>query len=248
MTLIFLLKPEELSMRTPFSFLLVFLANFYAHAQLQLGNPVYSGLGCPQGSATTTLSPDASTLSVIFDQFVVEAGESLGTNFQMKNCVLRIPVQIQSGFRVALVQADFRGGISLPSAPAWSDLIVQYGWLENYGTPQLKSNFYFDSLNMMGPLSDVYFHSTPIQMRDSKGNRTGPLWSKCGVQNLHFELNSKLRVHLQGATGDGLATLDTLDTGAQDPGVEFKLQVERCQASPTPPTPPPPPRCRGRRC
>ena len=41
---------------------------------IRLGNPEYGGSGCPGGSASVALSPDQSAISILFDQYVVEAG------------------------------------------------------------------------------------------------------------------------------------------------------------------------------
>ena len=43
---------------------------------IQLGYPAYGGNGCPSGTANASLSPDGKSLSIIFDQFVTEAGVS----------------------------------------------------------------------------------------------------------------------------------------------------------------------------
>ena len=41
---------------------------------IALGEPGYGGTGCPDGSASVTLSPDAKSLSILFDEYYVEAG------------------------------------------------------------------------------------------------------------------------------------------------------------------------------
>lgn len=40
----------------------------------------YSGTGCPQGTVSTTISPDGSSLSVIFDEFRAEVPQYDGNN------------------------------------------------------------------------------------------------------------------------------------------------------------------------
>ena len=52
---------------------------------ISLGYPGYGGTGCPQGTASATLSPDGTALSVLFDQFVVEAGGTTGRRVDYKN-------------------------------------------------------------------------------------------------------------------------------------------------------------------
>jgi len=51
------------------------LATTIVHADdISIGMPAYGGNGCPAGTASAVLSPDAKSLSLIFDQFIVEAG------------------------------------------------------------------------------------------------------------------------------------------------------------------------------
>src|SRR5438045_1681103 len=42
----------------------------------QMGMPMYQGNACPQGSISSTLSPDNKTLSVLFNTFTTSAGQT----------------------------------------------------------------------------------------------------------------------------------------------------------------------------
>src|SRR5690606_16125540 len=53
---------------------------------IALGEPGYGGTGCPDGSASVTLSPDAKSLSIIFDEYFVEAGGATNKSFDRKSC------------------------------------------------------------------------------------------------------------------------------------------------------------------
>src|SRR5262245_20839282 len=92
---------------------LSFAAAIHAHADsVQLGNPVYGGTGCPSGSASVTLSADQSSLSILFDQYVVQAGGSVA--FDRKNCNVAVPVHIPQGYSVSVFAIDYRGFTGLP--------------------------------------------------------------------------------------------------------------------------------------
>ena len=52
---------------------------------IALGLPGYGGTGCPAGSVDAVLSPDAKTLSILFDQFSAEAGRSSGRTLDRKS-------------------------------------------------------------------------------------------------------------------------------------------------------------------
>src|SRR3954467_11503208 len=79
---------------------------------IRLGNPEYGGSGCPGGSASVALSPDQKAISILFDQYVVEAGGA--KSFARKNCNIAIPVHVPSGYSVAVMAIDYRGFVQLP--------------------------------------------------------------------------------------------------------------------------------------
>ncbi|MBC7466703.1 MAG: DUF4360 domain-containing protein, partial [Bdellovibrio sp.] len=70
---------------------LVFCFSVSSLAQMQLGQPTYGGNGCPQGTASVSLSDDSKTMSVLFDQFSSEAGSTTGRRVDRASCNLRIP-------------------------------------------------------------------------------------------------------------------------------------------------------------
>ena len=66
--------------------------------EVQIGSPAYQGSGCPEGSVSATLSPDATALSLIFDRYTVEAGRAAsGVQQDRKQCSLQIPMTIPRG-------------------------------------------------------------------------------------------------------------------------------------------------------
>ena len=58
--------------------------------ELYLGVPGYGGNGCPSGSASVTLSPDQKSLSVLFDQYMAEAGGFNGKQVDRSDLLLVI--------------------------------------------------------------------------------------------------------------------------------------------------------------
>ena len=64
---------------------------------ISLGIPGFGGSGCPAGSVSATLSPDAKSLSLLFDEYVVSAGGTTGRSFDRKTCNVAIPVHVPQG-------------------------------------------------------------------------------------------------------------------------------------------------------
>src|SRR3954467_5616314 len=74
---------------------------------IRLGQPAYGGTGCPGGSASVALSPDQQAISILFDQYVAQAGGSVA--FDRKNCNIAIPIHVPQGFSVSVLAIDYRG-------------------------------------------------------------------------------------------------------------------------------------------
>ena len=77
-----------------------------AQSGIALGEPAYGGTGCPSGSVSAALSPDNTSLSLLFDQYVVEAGQSVGRSFDRKSCNIAIPVHVPQGYSVSVMSID----------------------------------------------------------------------------------------------------------------------------------------------
>lgn len=69
--------------------------------------------GCPQGSYAVINSPDGGSLSVLFDDFVVEAGGSTGVQSAAKTCMLEIPLGLPAGYSLGIYKVDYRGFAAL---------------------------------------------------------------------------------------------------------------------------------------
>jgi hypothetical protein len=84
-------------------------------APVTLGLPGYGGTGCPQGSVSATLSPDGTTLAILFDEYIVEAGGDTGVPFGRKSCNVSIPVHVPQGISISIISVDYRGFNFLPA-------------------------------------------------------------------------------------------------------------------------------------
>lgn len=74
----------------------------------------YAGNGCPSGSASVVLAPDKKSVSVLFDEYIAEAGGQGQRTFDRKKCDIAFGLKIPSGISVSLIDADYRGFQDLP--------------------------------------------------------------------------------------------------------------------------------------
>lgn len=178
-----------------------------AQDDIALGEPGYGGNGCPAGSASVTLSPDQKSLSIIFDQFITEAGPSVGKQLDRKACNIAIPVHVPNGFSISIIAVDYRGFVSLPRT----------------ASARLQAEYFF--AGMQGPRFIKDFRG--VQNTDYVFNNTlgvaANVWSPCGADvNLRVNANMMLT---NRSYEDAMATVDSADINA---GIIYQIQTRRC--------------------
>jgi hypothetical protein len=179
-----------------------------AHADdIQLGTPAYGGNGCPAGTASVTLSQDAKSLSLIFDQFIVEAGGAFRT-LERKSCNVAIPVHIPQGFSVSVVNVDYRGYVSLP-AQASARMTAEYFLAGSVG-PKFDKMF-------LGKTDTDYQFSNVL-------NINAQVWSACGADTI-LRVNAAMLVKTNRYNDQATATVDSADFKT---GILYQLQWKRC--------------------
>lgn len=184
------------------------LSSAFAQDDIALGQPGYGGNGCPAGSASVTLSPDAKSLSIIFDQFIAEAGPNVGKQLDRKACNIAIPVHIPSGYSISIIAVDYRGFVSLP----------------RNATARLSAEYFF--AGMQGPRFVKDFRG--VQNTDYTFNNTlgvaANVWSPCGA-DVNLRVNANMMLTNRGYE-DAMATVDSTDINA---GIIYQLQWRRCR-------------------
>jgi len=175
---------------------------------IQLGEPGYGGSGCPAGSAMATLSPDNKSLSIIFDEYLVEAGAVNRKRLARKNCSIAIPVHVPQGFSVSIIDVDYRGYVSLPRR-AQARFSVEYFFAGIRGPRFIKT--------FRGATDEDYTLSNKLGVN-------AMVWSKCGA-DVNLRVNSSMMVRVASTRDDALATVDSADFNA---GIVYKLQWKKC--------------------
>ncbi|EYR81693.1 MULTISPECIES: DUF4360 domain-containing protein [unclassified Shinella] len=182
-----------------------------AHAQaddISLGTPGYGGSGCPANSVAATLSPDGKALSLLFDEYVVEAGGETGKSFDRKTCNVAIPVHVPQGRSVSVLAIDYRGFNQLPRG-ARSQFNVEYFFAGTRG-PAFRQTF-------TGPQEKDYLISNKLTAESL-------VWSACG-EDVNLRTNSSIRVNTTRGQ-EAMATVDTQDVKA---AIIYQLQWRKCR-------------------
>jgi hypothetical protein len=174
---------------------------------IALGEPGYGGTGCPDGSASVTLSPDAKSLSILFDEYYVEAGGSTNKSFERKNCNIAIPVHVPQGLSVSILTIDYRGYNNIPTGGK-STFAVEYFFAGQRG-PKFQKSF-------NGALDEEYLITNKLQA-------SALVWSACGA-DVNLRTNSSILVQTK-QNKEALATVDSQDVSA---AIVYQLQWKNC--------------------
>lgn len=173
-----------------------------------LGIPAYGGNGCPAESAGITLSPDSKALSILFDQYITEAGGTTGKRFDRKTCNLAIPVRVPQGYSVAIFQVDYRGFNALPWG-ARSTFNVEYFFAGSRGPRQTKT--------FTGPANSDYALSDQLQAE-------ALVWTPCGADT-NLRVNTSMMVMSNSRNEQAMSTVDSADVSA---GLVYHVAWRRC--------------------
>lgn len=176
-------------------------------ADISLGIPGYGGTGCPDGTVSATLSPDAKSLSLLFDQYQVAVGGTTGKSFDRKSCNIAIPVRVPSGLSVSILNIDYRGFNRLPPS-ATSQFNVEYFFAGTRG-PSFQRVF-------RGALEEDYLINNKLVAE-------AIVWSGCGA-DVNLRTNSSMRVSTT-ANREAMSSIDSQDVNAS---IVYHLQWRTC--------------------
>jgi hypothetical protein len=185
-----------------------------AHADnhgLRLGTPAALGTGCPTpDSVMAIVSPDESTISVLFSQFQAEAGFSSpsGKQLDRKACSLAIPVIVPQGFQVSIISTDYRG-FNLVPAGGRNRINTEYFWAGIRG-PRFTKDFY-------GPSSTDFTTSNAVAV-------SSVVFAPCGA-SVTLRVNTDI-TSISNRNGD--QTMMTVDSADISSALQYKLAWRSC--------------------
>ncbi len=174
---------------------------------LYLGDPIVRGTGCPSDTVSATLSPDGKQLSILFDNYFVEAGGN-GRRFDRKSCNVAIPVHVPQGYSVSIFQVDYRGYTNVPRR-GYGRFNVEYFFAGRRG-PRMSKRFRGGTENDFTFTNRLAAHAL--------------VWSACGA-DVNLRTNSSMFIRTNRRYDDAYASVDSLDI---DSGIVYHIQWRSC--------------------
>lgn len=215
-----------------------FLILTTAHAQIKFEQVTYSGSGCPQGTVSTAVSPDGSSLSILFDEFRAEVPQFDGNNdnhsmpgrnrntttLNHKNCALSFTASLPQGTKAEALEISLqaRGAAMIDQGveALFAAILVGYNGLSRSGgRPQIIAQKHWRALS--GPVDEEYTISPVTTVRLNSGCAMGQ------NRGIRFDLKNHVRAEItDGNTSKhGLITLDSADMKGL---LKFTLRTRPC--------------------
>lgn len=168
-------------------------------SEIALEGVSYGGPGCPQGTVTTILSPDASELTVLFDAFDARVGADQ-SNTEM-NCEVRLNIRKPRLWSYKIESVDFRGFVHLDAGVRAEQRVMFQNGPSHAG---FNKSFGYQRFN--GPISQNYLLTTVKPLN-------GPDLLSCLPAKKNVELKIRSTVELKGGGGakGGMMTVDSAD-------------------------------------
>ena len=142
-----------------------------------------NGSGCRAGTAAVAVSPDNTSFTVSYSDYLAKVGPGVEPTEFRKNCQLNLRVNIPQGFTYGIASADYRGFAHLAAG----------------ATGLEKASYYFQGMSdthhaeqpFAGPFSDNW----QVTDRTEVG---AIVYKPCGEQR-NFNINTELRVDAGGS-------------------------------------------------
>lgn len=171
------------------------------------------GNGCPEGSYSIIMSPDGTTLSILFDRFVLESGGISVSGMQRKVCRISSPLNLPANYSIGVYKVDYRGFAKLV-AKQETELDVKY-----FLGPHDNEHGRVFKRKIKGPHEGDYLFTETIGAGQMK--RVG-----CGIA---ATLNVGITLSLDGdlRAGEAMSSLDTTDA-APGGALVYHLNLKKC--------------------
>ncbi|MEU2775790.1 DUF4360 domain-containing protein, partial [Streptomyces sp. NPDC007162] len=82
-------------------------------APIVIDSVTVNGTGCPTGTAAVSVSPDNTTFTVTYSNYLAQVGPGTAPADRTKNCQLDLLVHVPGGYTYAIASTDYRGFASL---------------------------------------------------------------------------------------------------------------------------------------
>lgn len=181
---------------------------------VRLGQVQLAGSGCRGDTARAVLSPDGKAVSIMFDEFVVQAGGNSPRRVEL-SCTTRIPIQVPAGYRAMVTRLDYRGFALVPSPGSRAVLKTLYQILD-WNTAR--------ALSPTVKRRKMFSHEKQGNFVTTSKIKIKNFYHGCG-QNFLLSVDTRLVGVSKNGRDETMIALDTTDVSSE---VVYFLRWKRC--------------------
>ncbi|KAK0612404.1 hypothetical protein B0T17DRAFT_593403 [Bombardia bombarda] len=166
-------------------------------SQIQVVSASFSGNGCPQGSVSTSISPDKTVITFGFDRFQTYIGPGYSPTDKTKNCQLHLNLKYPGGFQFSVVESTYHG----------------YAQLEKGITGTFYSTYYFSqdaaatTTTQTSIAGGGIWANGQVYTKADKIPTASYIYSPCGASGI-LNVNNRIALTTTNATALGEITDD----------------------------------------
>ncbi|KAH7378257.1 hypothetical protein BKA66DRAFT_532895 [Pyrenochaeta sp. MPI-SDFR-AT-0127] len=161
-------------------------------SQITIVDTSYSGNGCPQGSVSTSTSPDKTVITYGFDAFQTYIGPGTVPADRSKNCQLHLNLKYPGGFQYAVVDATYHGWARLDEGVTGSFITTYYFSQDAGRTSTTRMTATGGGALALG---QVYTKQDTIET-------TATVWSPCGTTGI-LNINNRIALTAKNSSQAG---------------------------------------------
>jgi hypothetical protein len=175
--------------------------------QIQITSASFSGNGCPQGTVSTSISPDRTVITFGFDSFQTYIGPGTSISDRSKNCQLHLNLAYPGGFEFAVVDSTYHG----------------YAQLEKGTSGTFYSTYYFSqdasatTTTQTSITGGGDWEAGQVYTKQDTVPTASYIWSPCGATGI-LNINNRIALSSSNSSASGEITDD-------DATVAFTQQI-----------------------
>lgn len=184
-------------------------------SEVKLGRVQLGGSGCAGDTARASISPDGKTVSILFDNFVAQAGGNAPRRAEL-SCSTRIPIQVPAGYQAMVTRLDYRGFASV--APSGGRAVLKtFFQILNWNTGR--------SLSPVVKRRKVFNQQRQGSFVTTSRMRVKNFYHGCG-QNFMLNVDTKLIGVSRTGRDEIFIALDSTEASSK---VTYFLRWKRCR-------------------
>lgn len=164
--------------------------------EISINGATFSGQGCPGDDDEYLISADKKVITLLLADYRAEAGFGTDHNISRVTCNMAISLDVPRGYRAMLLDADFRGFVTLPDVGSVAEFKREYFFADG-STPILTDRW------------DGVVENESIFINDALEEYGGRL-SNCG-EDVILRSNTSLYIAVDADADTSEIAIDSLD-------------------------------------